>query len=211
MAKIKVYNLEGKTSKEIELADAIFALPRNDELLQQVSVALLANRRQVLAHTKTRGERAGSGIKPWKQKGTGRARVGSVRSPLWKKGGIIFGPTKDRNFKKKINQKMKSKALALALSGKLSAKELIVIENFSIKEKKTKQMSAALKNLKLQGSSLLVFSQKEKESRRFSRNLIKVTNALASQINVLNVLNNKNIIFSQESIKELQDRFKKQD
>lgn len=209
MAKIKVYNLEGKTGKEIELSDAIFALPKNDELLQQVSVALLANRRQVLAHAKTRAERAGSGIKPWKQKGTGRARVGSVRSPLWRKGGVIFGPTNDRNFKKKINQKMKSKALALALSGKLFEKEMTVLENFAIAEKKTKKMAEALKNLKLKGSSLLVFSGKEKESRRFSRNLVKVKNALASQVNVLNILNNKNIIFSEESIKELEERFKK--
>jgi large subunit ribosomal protein L4 len=209
MAKIKVYNLEGKAGKEIELSDAIFALPENDELLQQVSVALLANRRQVLAHAKTRGERAGSGIKPWKQKGTGRARVGSVRTPLWRKGGIIFGPTKDRNFKKKINQKMKSKALALALSGKLSAKEMTVVENFDIAEKKTKKMAEALKNLKFKGSCLLIFSNKEREGRRFSQNLAKVTNALANQVNVLNILNNKNIIFSRESIKEIEERFKK--
>lgn len=211
MAKIKVYNLEGKSSGEIELSDAIFALPPNDELLQQVSVALLANRRQVLAHAKTRGERAGSGIKPWRQKGTGRARVGSVRTPLWKKGGVIFGPTKNRNFKKKINQKMKSKALALALSGKLAEKEITVIENFSLVEKKTKKMAEALKNLKLQGSSLLVFSSKEKEGRRFSQNLVKVNNALANQVNVLNILNNKNIIFSQESVREIEKRFNKKD
>lgn len=209
MAKIKIYNLEGKSSGEMELSDAIFALPKNDELLQQVLVALLSNSRQVLAHAKTRAERAGSGIKPWKQKGTGRARVGSVRSPLWRKGGIIFGPTKDRNFKKKINQKMKSKALALALSGKLSDKELIVMENFAITEKKTKKMAEVLKNLKIKGSSLLVFSSKENEMKRFSQNLAKVKNASAGQLNVLNILNNKNIIFSRESVKEVEDRFKK--
>ena len=209
MTKIKVYNLKGRTSEEMELSDAIFSLPKNDELLQQVSVALLANQRQVLAHAKNRAERAGSGIKPWKQKGTGRARVGSVRSPLWRKGGVIFGPTKDKNFKKKINQKMKSKALALALSGKLSEKEMTVMENFEIAEKKTKKMAEVLKNLKLKGSSLLIFSSQEKELRRFSQNLAKVRNALASQLNVLNILNNKNIIFSQESVKELEKRFKK--
>jgi len=209
MAKIKIYNLEGESSGEMELSDAIFALPKNDELLQQVLVALLSNSRQVLAHAKTRAERAGSGIKPWKQKGTGRARVGSVRSPLWRKGGIIFGPTKDRNFKKKINQKMKSKALALALSGKLSEKEMIVMENFSIVEKKTKKMAEVLKNLKIKGSSLLVFSNKENEMKRFSQNLAKVKNASAGQLNVLNILNNKNIIFSRESVKELEERFKK--
>lgn len=209
MAKIKVYNLAGKTSGEIELADAIFALPKNDELLHQAYVALFSNQRQVLAHAKTRAERAGSGIKPWKQKGTGRARVGSVRSPLWRKGGVIFGPTKNRNFKKKINQKMKSKALVLALSGKFFAKELTVVENFEITEKKTKKMAEVLKNLKLKGSSLLIFSSKEKDLRRFSQNLAKVSNALAGQLNVLNILNNKNIIFSKESVKELEARFKK--
>ncbi|PJA87908.1 MAG: 50S ribosomal protein L4, partial [Candidatus Moranbacteria bacterium CG_4_9_14_3_um_filter_40_7] len=208
MAKIKVYNSKGESSEEMELSDAIFSLPGNDELLQQVSVALLSNRRQILAHTKTRAERAGSGIKPWKQKGTGRARVGSVRSPLWKKGGVIFGPTKDRNFRKKINQKTKSHALALALSGKLFEKEITVIESFKIAEKKTRKMAEVLKNLKLKGSSLLVFSGKEKDQRRFSQNLAEVKNALASQLNVLNVLNNKNIIFSRESVKELEERFK---
>jgi large subunit ribosomal protein L4 len=209
MAKIKVYNLEGKTSGEIELADAIFALPKNDELLHQAYVTLLSNQRQVLAHAKTRAERAGSGIKPWKQKGTGRARVGSVRSPLWRKGGVIFGPNKNRNFKKKINQKMKSKALILALSGKFFEKEMTVVENFEITEKKTKKMAEVLKNLKLKGSSLLIFSSKEKDLRRFSQNLAKVSNALAGQLNVLNILNNKNIIFSKESVKELEVRFKK--
>lgn len=209
MAKIKVYNSEGKTSGEIKLSDAIFSLPKNDELLHQAYVALLSNQRQVLAHAKTRAERAGSGIKPWKQKGTGRARVGSVRSPLWRKGGVIFGPTKDRNFKKKINQKMKSKALALALSGKFSEKEMIVTENFEVAEKKTKKMAEILKNLKLKGSILIVFSSQEKDQRRFSRNLVKVRNALANQLNVLDILNNKNIIFSKESVRELEDRFKK--
>jgi large subunit ribosomal protein L4 len=209
MAKIKVYNLEGKESGEMELSDAIFALPANDELLQQVSVALLSNKRQVLAHAKTRAERAGSGIKPWKQKGTGRARVGSVRSPLWRKGGIIFGPTSNRNFKKKINQKMRSKALALALSGKLSEKELTVLENFKISEKKTKKMAEVLKNLKFKGNCLLIFSSKEREWRRYSQNLVNASNALVSQLNVLNVLNNKNIIFSKESVTELEERFKK--
>src|SRR3989339_1158980 len=138
MAKIKVYNLAGKTSGEIELADAIFALPKNDELLQQVSVALLANRRQVLAHAKTRGERAGSGIKPWKQKGTGRARVGSVRTPVWRKGGIVFGPRNDRNFKQKINKKMNEKAILLALSGKMKDGQIKVVDKFDFSEKKTK-------------------------------------------------------------------------
>src|SRR4030042_3579155 len=98
--KAAVHNLAGKKIKDIELSDSVFSLPENDTLLHQVFVAQYANRRQVLAHAKDRAERAGSGKKPWRQKGTGRARVGSVRSPIWRKGGVIFGPTKDRNFKK---------------------------------------------------------------------------------------------------------------
>src|SRR3989339_2196997 len=117
--KIEVYNLAGKKIEDIEASDAVFGLPGNDELLHQVYVAISANQRQVLAHTKTRGERAGSGKKPWRQKGTGRARVGSVRTPVWKKGGVVFGPRKDRNFSQKINQKMKAQAIRMVLAEKL--------------------------------------------------------------------------------------------
>src|SRR4030065_2872540 len=105
MANAKVHNLEGKKTEELKLADSVFGLPDNDDLVHQVYVALMGNKRQVSADTKTRGERAGSGIKPWRQEGTGRARVGSVRTPVWKKGGVAFGPRNDRNFSQKVNKK----------------------------------------------------------------------------------------------------------
>jgi len=209
MAKAKVYNLKGKEVEEIKLNDSVFGLPANDDLLHQVYVALSGNKRQVLAHTKTRGERAGSGIKPWRQKGTGRARVGSVRTPVWRKGGVAFGPTSDRNFKKKINKKMNSKAITLALSGKLRDGEMTIIDKFELEEKKTKKMAEALKNLKLKGTILISFAGAEKDIRQFSRNLTAAQNILTSQLNVFDILNRKNLIFSKESVKYLEDKYGK--
>ena len=116
MTKITVKNIAGKDVREIELKDFLFDLPSNDTLLHQVYVAQTSNQRHSIAHTKDRSERAGSGIKPWRQKGTGRARAGAVRSPLWRKGGVTFGPTKDRNWSKDTNQKMRQKAVMIALS-----------------------------------------------------------------------------------------------
>lgn len=208
MASIKVYNLAGKETEALKLADGVFGLPANDELVHQVYVALAGNRRQVLAHTKNRGERKGSGIKPWAQKGTGRARVGSVRSPLWRKGGVTFGPTKDRNFKQKINKKMNAKAIATVLSGKLRDGEIVAVDKLELPEKKTKKMAAAIRNLKVKGNTLLAFSAKERELRVASRNLPKVKNILTEQLNVLEMLNAKNLILSKESLKYLEAKYK---
>ena len=210
MTKVKVHNLDGKIIGDLELSDSVFGLPANNDLVNQVYVAQRANQRQVLAHTKNRGERAGSGIKPWRQKGTGRARVGSVRTPIWRKGGVAFGPTKDRNFKKKVNQKMNAKAIATVLSGKLKDKEIIFIDKLEIKEKKTKKMSEALKKLKIQGRALMAFSEKEKSEMKYSRNIAKVSNILTSQLNVLEMIQNKYLILGQESAKYLDDKYKKE-
>jgi large subunit ribosomal protein L4 len=207
MAKIKVYNLEGKEVEELELADSVFAVRANHDLIHEVAVAIYANQRTVLAHTKNRGERAGSGIKPWKQKGTGRARVGSVRTPLWKKGGVAFGPRSDRNFKKKINRKANAKAIAMVLSGKIKDSEMIVVDTLEVKEKKTKKMAEALKNLKIKGRALMAFSDKEKGSRIASQNIFKVENTLVGQLNVLDMLNNKYLVLSKESVKILESKY----
>lgn len=207
MITVKVYNLEGKVTEELQVSDSVFGLPANDDLVHQVYVSLLGNKRQVLAHTKNRGERAGSGIKPWRQKGTGRARVGSLRTPTWRGGGVAFGPTKDRNFKKKINKKMNAKAIALVLSGKLKDKEIIVLDKLELANQKTKLMAAALKNLKLKGSALMSFSAKEKNLMRLSRNLPKVKNIATDQLNVLAMLDNKHLIMSKESVKYLEKKY----
>lgn len=207
--KVKVYSKEGKVLEEAEISDKVFALPQNDELIHQVFESISSNQRQVLAHTKNRGERAGSGIKPWRQKGTGRARVGSARTPVWKKGGVVFGPRKDRNFKKSVNKKMNQKAIATVLSGKLKDGELFVIDKMEFKEKKTKEMAKILKNLKVKGKNLLVFSNKEKEFNLISRNLEKSFGIMTSQLNVSDMLKNKNIIMSKESLKYLEDKYSK--
>lgn len=208
--KIPVYNSEGKEIEKLELSNAVFALERNDDLIHQVFVSIEANKRQVLAHTKTRGERAGSGIKPWRQKGTGRARVGSVRSPIWRKGGIIFGPRKNRNFGKKVNRKMNSKAIAMVLSGKIKEKELCVIDKLEMPKKKTKAMVKILESLKISGRILIAFSDKEKGLRLASQNIDKVTNILTDQLNVSDMLNNKYLLMSKESVKMLENKYSKQ-
>lgn len=209
MATVKVYNLEGKETEELKVSDSVFGLPANNDLVHQVYVSLSANKRQVLAHTKNRGERAGSGIKPWRQKGTGRARVGSVRTPTWRGGGVAFGPTKDRNFKKKINKKMNARAIAVVLSGKLKDGEITVLDKLELAGQKTKEMAAALKKFKLKGTVLLSFGGKEKELMRLSRNLPKVKNIATGQLNVLAMLDNKNLIMSKESIKYLEKKYEK--
>lgn len=208
MAKAKVFNSKGEKVKEIELADTVFSLKRNDDLIHQVFVALSANERQVLAHTKTRGERAGSGIKPWKQKGTGRARVGSVRTPVWKKGGVVFGPRKDRNFKQKINKKSNDRAIAMTLSGKLKDEEIIIIDKLETKNRKTKEMAEMIKNLKISGKILIAFMNEEKEQIISAKNMKNVKNIFTDQLNVLDMLNNKYLLLSEESVKELEKKYK---
>ena len=208
--KISVYNLEGKEVKKMEVSDSVFGLSKNDDLVHQVAVSIMGNRRQILANTKTRGERAGSGKKPWRQKGTGRARVGSVRTPLWKKGGIVFGPRAERNYKKKINKKMNTKAIATVLSGKLKDKEIFVVNKMELKERKTKEFAVILKNLNIEGNkTLAVFGKKEKELRIASRNIKNCENILAEQLNVLDMLNNKYILMSLDSVKYLEEKYDK--
>ena len=207
MPKIAVYNLAGAKVEDMELSDTVFGLPKNDDLVHQVFVSLSANKRQVLADTKNRGERSGSGIKPWAQKGTGRARVGSSRTPTWRGGGVAFGPTSDRNFKKKINKKVNAKAIAIVLSGKLKDSEIRIIDKLELAEKKTKQMAEALKKLEIKGRMLIAFSDGEKEMLLLTRNIAKVQNISVKQLNVLDMLNNKNLVMSKASAKFLEEKY----
>ncbi|HAV10997.1 MAG TPA: 50S ribosomal protein L4 [Candidatus Moranbacteria bacterium] len=206
MAKISVHNLEGKKVEDIELSDSIFALPSNDDLLHQVYVAIAGNRRVAIAHTKDRSERSGSGIKPWRQKGTGNARVGERRNPVWRKGGVAFGPTKDRNFSKDVNKKMKQKAVLIALSEKIRKQELIIVSDLNIKERKTKEFAKALGSLKLTGKILVGFDEAEKDMRAYSRNIESVTNVFTRNLNVFDLLNNKTLVLSKSSIKYIEDK-----
>jgi large subunit ribosomal protein L4 len=208
MAKLTVYNLEGKKSGELQLSEGVFNVKFNKDLVHQAYVTIDGNRRQVIAHTKDRGERSGSGKKPWKQKGTGNARVGSVRTPVWRKGGIVFGPTKDRNFKKKINKKMMQKAVMMVLSEKLRRENLLLLENIEVKSKKTKEFSKIIDNLKLKGNILIGFGEKEKENKLYSRNIEKCENISVENLNVFDMLNSKYLIISSDSAKFLEEKYK---
>lgn len=204
--KISVHNLEGEKVEDIELSDSIFALPSNDDLLHQVYVAIAANKRMTISHTKDRSERSGSGTKPWKQKGTGNARVGEKRNPVWRKGGIAFGPTKDKNFSKDVNKKMKQKAVLIALGEKIRKQELIIVSDLNIKERKTKEFAKALSNLKVTGKILIGFDETEKDMRTYSRNIESVMNVFTRNLNVYDLLNNKTLVLSKSSIKHIEDK-----
>ena len=206
MAKIAVKNLKGKKVEEIELNPDIFEVKANDTLLHQVYVALHANRRGVIAHTKTRSERTGSTAKPWRQKGTGRARTGSVKNPIWRKGGVTFGPSSERNFHKKINRRMNKQAIRMVLSGKVNSKEMTVVDDYELENNKTKEMAKALENLKINKKALLVFTSKEKDSVKSSRNISFVSNTTVDSLNVFDMLNNKHLVISKNGIEEVEER-----
>lgn len=210
--QIKVYNQSAEAVKDLEVSDKAFGLKPSNELLHQAVTAQRANQRQVLAHTKDRSEVAGTGKKPWKQKGTGRARVGSRRTPVWIGGGIVFGPTKDRNFKVKINQKMKQKALFMALSDRVASGSLIVLDSLTADEYKTKKFSALLssfetKVLKNDRRNILVVNEGKDEKVRYSlRNLVGVKIINLENINLLDVLDHKNLLLTEQAVKILEKR-----
>jgi large subunit ribosomal protein L4 len=207
MAVLPVYNLAGKEIRSITLDDRVFALPKNDTLLHEVYVSLSANERGVFAHTKGRGERAGSGKKPWKQKHTGRARAGSVRSPLWRKGGVVFGPKSDRNFSKKINQKARRKAMMLALSEKVRNKTIRVVESFVLPEWKTTVVARSLRALDMSGkSTLLAFTPGESGIGRASRNIPGVSPISAHTVNAKELLDCRFFLVSEASIGDIEKR-----
>jgi large subunit ribosomal protein L4 len=213
--KIKVYNQSVEAIKDLELADKIFGVKANNELLHQAVIAQMANARQVLAHTKDRSEVRGGGKKPWKQKGTGRARSGSSRSPIWIGGGVTFGPTKDRNFKKKINQKMKQKALFMAFSDKLATNSLVIVDNLEFGEYKTKKFNEMLTSFEKnvlnneRRNILIVNEAKEEKAKYSSRNLQGVKILNLENINLVDLLNYKNLLLTESVVNILTDRYNK--
>lgn len=217
--KVDLYNQTGEVISQVDLPDEIFGLKINENLLHQAVIAQLGNARQVLAHTKDRSEVRGGGKKPWRQKGTGRARHGSIRSPLWKGGGVTFGPTKERNFSKSINKKMKRKALFMALSGKAADRQLMVVDKLNIEKPKTKLMDGMIKNLSLKMSGYKAFKHKRdslilvlpglnKEIERSVRNLNYVKALSAKSLNVLDILNNKYLLLVQEAVPVIKTHYR---
>lgn len=213
--KIKVYNQSAEPIKDLELNEKIFAVEASHELLHQAMVAQMANSRQVLAHTKDRSEVRGGGKKPWKQKGTGRARAGSSRSPIWIGGGVTFGPTKDRNFKKKINQKMKQKAIFMALSDRVKTNSLIVVDSLELAEYKTKKFNEILslveKNiLNNERRDILIINDAKDEKVKYSgRNLAGTKIINLENVNLIDVLNYKNLLLTEKAIETFTKRYNK--
>lgn len=208
MTKITVKNIAGKDVKEIELQDFVFNVPSNDTLLHQIYVAQTSNLRKAIAHTKDRSERSGSGIKPWRQKGTGRARAGSAQSPLWRKGGVTFGPTKDRNWSKDTNQKMRQKAVMIALSEKIRSGKMIVIDSLNYPEKKTKLFAETLQAFGVAGRSLILsLTGDERTCTVMSRNIPKVENTPTEMLNVVQLLDREYLLITEAGIKNLEARF----
>ncbi|MCX6746372.1 MAG: 50S ribosomal protein L4 [Candidatus Parcubacteria bacterium] len=211
MVKVKVYNLEGKETEELKLDSEIFGTEINPNLVHQVVEAQQASARKKLAHTKTKGEVRGGGRKPWRQKGTGRARSGSIRSPLWKGGGITFGPRKEREFGKKINKKMKTKALFMTLTDKVKGDSLIVVEKMEMPKIKTKEIVKILKKLPIKKEARILISLPQKNENIFksTRNLKKVKAILANSLNVVDILKADYFLTDKEGIKKIIETYKR--
>ncbi len=207
MLSVKIHNQEGKEVSELKLNEAIFGLPWNADLVHQAVRVALANKRQVLASTKTREEVSGGGRKPWRQKGTGRARHGSIRSPLWKGGGVTFGPTSERNFKLKINKKMARKAFLTALSAKAKDGELLVLDGLKLSAPKTKEMAKIMKNFSQVKNGLLALAEKSEDIKRAGRNLPNLNIINIDNLNILDIFKYKYLIFTKEGIEHLSKKY----
>ena len=204
MPKVDVYNLNGKKVSDIELAENIFGIEPNENIVHSVLVNYLANQRQGTQSTKTRAEVRGGGRKPWRQKGTGRARQGSIRAPQWIKGGIALGP-KPRSYKYRVNKKEKQLAIKSILSSKVLEKELTVVDKLELKEIKTKTMVKALADLKVEGKTLIILPANNKEVQYSSRNIEGVKTIVANNINVFDLLKYTNLVLSVDTVKKLEE------
>lgn len=215
MIKYQVYNQQGEVIGEKNLNDQVFGLKINADLIHQAAVAQMANGRQVLAHTKDRSEVAGGGKKPWRQKGTGRARVGSNRSPIWRGGGITFGPTKNRNFSKDLNKKMKQQALLMALSDKVAAKQLVIVDKWNLADAKTKAFNQVLTGLEKKAlgdkvkRSWLIVNKNEDKLVRSAKNLAYTKVINLDNINLVDILNFRHLLLNSEIIEALEKQYAK--
>lgn len=208
-----LYNQKAENIGKVELPDTIFNLEMNNDLVHQIVTSLQSNKRQVIAHAKGRGEVRGGGKKPWKQKGTGRARHASIRSPIWKGGGATFGPTKERNFKKKINKKMARKALLMALSSKVKDKQVFILDEIRLENPKTKEMALIMKNFSAlmdkKPNALLILPLSEDKFKRSTNNLKSLSVIEARNLNPLEVLSHKYLVLVKESVDVLNKLFSK--
>ena len=204
MKKQTVLNIKGEKVGDITLNESVWGIEPNDAVLYDAITLARNNQRQGTAETKTRSEVSGGGIKPWKQKGTGRARQGSIRSPHWPGGGVVFGPHM-RSFAKKMNRKERRLALKSALSYKVIESEMIVVDNFNLESNKTKDAKAALNNLKATKKVLLVVDEFTDEVTLATRNLENVLLLAANEINTYDVVASDNMVITEKAVKAIEE------
>ena len=204
MPSVKLYDMKANIVGDLKLADALFGAEYNEAVIHQAVVTRLCNERQGTKSTLTRSEVRGGGAKPWRQKGTGRARQGSIRSPQFVKGGVVFAP-KSRDFSKKMNAKAKEVALFSALSQKIRDDEVIFIDEIKVAEAKTKEMAAFLKAFKLEKSVLVVMDNSDEAVLRACANLATVSTLPVSQLNTYDVVKNAKIVISKNAIKQIEE------
>ena len=204
MPKIDVYDIKGKKVSDVELAENVFGIEPNETIVHSVLVNYLANQRQGTQSTKTRAEVRGGGRKPWRQKGTGRARQGSIRAPQWIKGGIALGP-KPRSYKYTVNKKERQLAIKSLLSSKVLEKELTVVDKLELSEIKTKTMVKALADLNVEGKTLIVLADKNENVLMSSRNIEGVKTILLNNINVFDLLKYNNLVLPLDTVKKIEE------
>jgi len=204
MPNVALYNMEGKQVGDINLNDALFGQEVNTSVLHQVVVNYLANQRQGTQSTKTRSEVRGGGIKPWRQKGTGRARQGSIRAPQWIKGGIALGP-KPRDYGYTLNKKVKRVALKSALSSKVAEQEIIVVDEIAMTEIKTKTIATMLTNLNVNSKALIVTCDKNDNVVKSAKNIPGVSTAFTGSLNVYEILNHDKLIITKDAVSKLEE------
>ncbi|MBI4093264.1 MAG: 50S ribosomal protein L4 [Candidatus Kerfeldbacteria bacterium] len=208
MPIVPMYNQAGQQVGSHDLPDRIFGLTVKPELVAQAVLTQQANARTAIAHTKTRGEVRGGGKKPWRQKGTGRARHGSIRSPLWKGGGVTFGPRNTRNFSLKMNKKARQKALYMALSDKVAANRLIVIDSLELPAIKTKAFIAVMKKLPLQPSTLVILPAADERLVKSCRNIPNVTTIRGDSLNVVDVMKHESILLPRPAVEVIDKTYR---
>jgi large subunit ribosomal protein L4 len=206
--KTDLYNMKGEKTGEATLPKEVFGVEANPDLIYQVMRMQMLSRRQNTAQTKDRSEVRGGGKKPWRQKGTGRARHGSRRSPIWKGGGVTFGPTTERNYKKKINRKVKRAAVCMVLSAKKEKDFIFFVSDLNVKEPKTKEMREFLKKTFCDKSTLVVLPEMDKNLILSLRNIEGVDTIQAKDLNALDLLSYKYLIIPEKSIKVIKETIK---
>ncbi len=204
MANIMMYKNDGTQLGEITLADSVFGAEVNEYAIHEMIVAQLANLRQGTQSALTRSEVSGGGIKPWRQKGTGRARQGSTRSPQWRHGGVVFAP-KPRCYNVKVNKKLRKLAMISALSMKVADNEMVVVNEFALEAPKTKEFVKVLAALKVEGKTLVITAGKDEDVLRASRNIPTVKTIQTGEINVYDLVNCDKVIFTEAAVKEVEE------